>query len=146
MSRHRLAPRIFDPKQPLFARKELRLSGRTFAVGRTVRWQSLGYSQRKMRTLYENGFVTHEDPLAGVVAPVEPVPPQEPAVADTPAEDFDMTLDAPQSVDQDLLDIDKLKDLHKVVDDMAMEGVEVEKVRAKNEQRDLIQAARNAAG
>lgn len=144
MTRHRLAPRIFDPKQTLFARKEIRLSGRTFAVGRTIRWTSLGFSQRKMRQLFENGFVTHDEP--SVEAQDTPASEPEPETLQDIAEDFDMTLSEPQGLDQDLLDIDKLKGLHEIVDAMALEGIEVEKVRAKTDQRDLIQAARNAAG
>lgn len=141
MSRHRLEPQFFDDKLPVVARKHIRLAGRAFPIGQTINWRSMGVSARKMRTLHAGGFVTHEDLVAETSTKPEPVAPS----TEAPSDDFDMEgLDDPESdsltIDQDLLDITKLKPLQAIAEEMG-----VEQVRSKEEQRELIQLARNGS-
>ncbi len=58
MSRYDKAP--FDPKGRYAARRTFTYNGITYSTGRTFDWRHIACSARKLKLLYDGGFIIHE--------------------------------------------------------------------------------------
>lgn len=66
----RLVTRVFDPAQPLFARRAFVAAGHHFSPGDAFDWQRLAVDVRRTRQLYESGKLAHDE--AAVASPEAP--------------------------------------------------------------------------
>lgn len=57
----RVIVRKFYPHKPVFARKSFVANGRRFSSGDEFKWRSQAIMQRKVRQLYEAGYIHHQD-------------------------------------------------------------------------------------
>ena len=116
----RLAVIEFNPKKPLFVRRAFVANGHRYEPGQEFAWGHMALSVRKVRNLFEAGFLRHSavvQPMAVAVEPAEPV------VAEPTGADY-------------LDDIDDLMELRKIADEV---GAPYK--RSKDEQREAIRNA-----
>lgn len=53
---------FLDPAKPIFIRKPLKAAGRNFLIGQHFDWKKLAVDIRRIRMLFEQRYLTHEEP------------------------------------------------------------------------------------
>jgi len=53
---------VFNPKLPLFVKKSFKGAGRSFLPGQRFDWKRLSMNQRRVMLMFEQRYLTHEDP------------------------------------------------------------------------------------
>jgi hypothetical protein len=94
-----IVKRVFNPKEPILARRAFSAAGRTFQPGDVFNWSRLSVSPRRVRQMYDAGMLMHSDePVAEETAADEPVA-EETVVATEippapPADNSDLEVDS----------------------------------------------------
>lgn len=104
----RLVERNFDPKLAVVARRSFNASGRHYGPGDTFDWRHLAVDQRRVRQMFDSGFLRHFEEEVDVPspAPVAPKPVIEPVFEPVVADEQGDELDA----------IDDMKELRAIAD------------------------------
>lgn len=122
----------FDPNRPVFARKPFTSGGRKLLPGDRLDWKRLSISQRRIRQMYDGGYLIHKDE--------EPQPAPEPApLLDDPKPVTSETSEAPEPEDE----LDAIESMAELREIAKTEGAEF-KV-SKVQQREAIRANRVAS-
>lgn len=53
---------VFNPKAPTYVRRSFRGSGREWLPGQSFDWGNLSISQRRVSQLFQQRYLTHEEP------------------------------------------------------------------------------------
>ena len=56
-----IVKRVFNPKEPILARRAFSAAGRTFQPGDVFNWSRLSVSPRRVRQMYDAGMLMHSD-------------------------------------------------------------------------------------
>ena len=104
----RIIERTFSAAKPVFARKNFIANGRRFAPGDLLPWRKMAVAERRIRQMFEGGLLTHE-----MTSSVD----FEEAFALTPEPKVETTAEEPE-VKDDLDQIDSMKELRKIADDI----------------------------
>lgn len=124
--------RTFDHRKPLLVRRQFKSAGRTLSPGEPFPWQRLALDVRRVRLLYEGGYVGHTDDELMPEA-VEPTEASAPTEASEPTE-----ASAPSERDADLA-VDSLAALQNIA---SAEGAPIK--TSKTAQREAIVELRNS--
>jgi hypothetical protein len=87
-----IVKRVFNPNEPILARRAFSAAGRTYQPGDVFDWKRLSVSVRRVRLMYDAGTLVHSD---------------EPVVQETVQESVQETPPAPPADNSDL-DVDSL--------------------------------------
>lgn len=121
---NKLTERVFNPGEPVYARRAITANGHKFNPGDVFDWRKMAVNQRRVRQLFDDGKLTHARVEPVAVAVAEPV-----AVA---------VVEPVTVAEQDDLDlIDDMKELRRIADEIGAPY----KV-SKADQRDAIRAHR----
>ena len=92
---NKLTERVFNPGEPVYARRAITANGHKFNPGDVFDWRKMAVNQRRVRQLFDDGKLMH--------ARVEPVTVVEPVAV---AEQDDLDL------------IDDMKELRRIADEI----------------------------
>lgn len=71
-----IVKRVFNPNQPILARRAFSAAGRTFQPGDVFDWSRLSVSKRRVSLMYDAGMLMHSDEsVVEKTAAKEEIPP-----------------------------------------------------------------------
>ena len=92
-----IVKRVFNPKEPILARRAFSAAGRTFQPGDVFNWSRLSVSPRRVRQMYDAGMLMHSD---------EPVAEETAAETETVVEETVVETEIPPAPPADNSDLD----------------------------------------
>jgi hypothetical protein len=130
----------FNPNRTLYVRKPFKTNGRHYEAGQEFDWRRRGVTIRRVRQMYEQRWIVHDDSVTFPDLQTEPAPAQQPAFDSQEAGFSEAEPNEGQDGEADDLDsVQTLKGLQQIAD---AEGVS--RTRSIAYQRYLIRQHRGS--